>query len=881
MLDNITKKNIDDCRDVLVGKVPDPKSQIEQITLALIYKFMDDMDKEAVEKFKGKAKFFIGEYTKYGWRKLFDPSLSGQETLTLYSEALEKLNTNPNIPELFRNIFKNAYLPYRDPSTLKLFLKHINEFEYSHSEKLGDAFEYLLSVMGSQGDAGQFRTPRHIIDFVTACVNPQKNETVLDPACGTAGFLLSAYKHILNYELGVNSDEVGVMSDELSTDITHNSSLITKPSLITKKKFLKGLTPEERKRLGQNIVGYDISPDMVRLSLANMYLHGFATPQIYEYDTLSSEDRWNETFDVILANPPFMTPKGGIRPHKKFGVQANKAEVLFTDYIAEHLNTNGRAGIVVPNGIVATSQNAYKQLRKLLVEDSLLAVISLPAGVFQPYSGVKTSVLILDKKLAKKSQHILFLKIENDGFDLGAQRREIDKNDLPTALEILTNYKLKLANGEAINIDELITHNSSLIIQKMATLVEKETVLANKDVVLSGERYVSNDELKITNYELVKIGDVVEINSKTTDPIKLFKDEQFVYIDIESVENGTGKVSFNKLINPNEAPSRARRVVKNGDVLVSTVRPNLKAFAHLENLPKNCLASTGFAVLSEKENIIGKYLYYVVCQDVIVEQMIAMSGKGQYPSITASDLAEIEIPLPPLSIQQQIVAEIEAYQKIIDGAKQIVNNYKPTIKINPDWEILTLDELCNFIDYRGKTPTKTENGIRLITAKNVRKGFIDIEPQEFIAKEDYEIVMTRGIPKKGDVLFTTEAPLGNVALLNLDEKISLAQRIILLRPKSGNLLSEFLVQALLNPFVQKKIENYATGSTVLGIKQSSLRELEIPLPPLPEQTEIVARIEEEQQLVNANKRLIEIFEQKIKDKIGEVWGMKEDVETTI
>jgi restriction endonuclease S subunit len=258
-----------------------------------------------------------------------------------------------------------------------------------------------------------------------------------------------------------------------------------------------------------------------------------------------------------------------------------------------------------------------------------------------------------------------------------------------------------------------------------------------------------------------------------------------------------------------------------------------------------------------------------------------MSGKGQYPSITASDLAEIEIPLPPLSIQQQIVAEIEAYQKIIDGAKQIVNNYKPTIKINPDWEILTLDELCNFIDYRGKTPTKTENGIRLITAKNVRKGFIDIEPQEFIAKEDYEIVMTRGIPKKGDVLFTTEAPLGNVALLNLDEKISLAQRIILLRPKSGNLLSEFLVQALLNPFVQKKIENYATGSTVLGIKQSSLRELEIPLPPLPEQTEIVARIEEEQQLVNANKRLIEIFEQKIKDKIGEVWGMKEDVETTI
>ena len=391
MLDNINKKNIDDCRDVLVGKVPDPKSQIEQITLALIYKFMDDMDKEAVEKFKGKAKFFSGEYAKYGWRKLFDPSLSGQDMLALYSEALEKLNTNPNIPELFRNIFKNAYLPYRDPSTLKLFLKYINEFEYSHSEKLGDAFEYLLSVMGSQGDAGQFRTPRHIIDFVTACVNPQKNETVLDPACGTAGFLLSAYKHILNNS--IKNDELRMTND---SNVIRNS------------KFVIGLSPDERKKLGQNIVGYDISPDMVRLSLANMYLHGFATPLIHEYDSLSSEDRWQETFDVILANPPFMTPKGGIRPHKKFGVQANKAEVLFTDYIAEHLNSNGRAGIVVPNGIVATSQTAYKQLRKMLVQDSLIAVISLPAGVFQPYSGVKTSVLILDKRLAKKANTFCF-----------------------------------------------------------------------------------------------------------------------------------------------------------------------------------------------------------------------------------------------------------------------------------------------------------------------------------------------------------------------------------------------------------------------------------------------------------------------------------------
>ena len=179
MLDNPTRKRIDDCRDVLVGKLPDPKSQIEQITIALIYKFMDDMDKEAID-LGGTAKFFSGDFQQYSWDNLFDTRVTANEMLKLYSQAIESMEKNPNIPQLFRDIFKNAYLPYRDPETLKLFLKTIGEFEYTHSEKLGDAFEYLLSVMGSQGDAGQFRTPRHIIDFLVEAVDPNKTDTILE-----------------------------------------------------------------------------------------------------------------------------------------------------------------------------------------------------------------------------------------------------------------------------------------------------------------------------------------------------------------------------------------------------------------------------------------------------------------------------------------------------------------------------------------------------------------------------------------------------------------------------------------------------------------------------------------------------------------------------
>jgi len=863
MLDNITKKNIDDCRDVLVGKVPDPKSQIEQITLALIYKFMDDMDKEAVEKFKGKAKFFappkytgnkeadekLIDYSAYSWRKLFDPSLSGGAMLALYSDALEKLQTNPNMPELFRNIFKNAYLPYRDPATLKLFLKYINEFTYSHSEKLGDAFEYLLSVMGSQGDAGQFRTPRHIIDFVTACVNPQKNETILDPACGTAGFLLSAYKHILNNESGMlRRPELAEGNDEL-----HN---------VGKKKFLKGLTPDERKKLGQNIVGYDISPDMVRLSLANMYLHGFTTPQIHEYDTLSSEDRWQETYDVILANPPFMTPKGGIRPHKKFGVQANKAEVLFTDYIAEHLNSNGRAGIVVPNGIVATSQTAYKQLRKMLVQDSLLAVISLPTGVFQPYSGVKTSVLILDKRLAKKSRHILFLKIENDGFDLGAQRREIDKNDLPLALQTLENYKESLANNR--DFDNL---------PGLATLVEKEIVLENKDVVLSAERYFEK-QLSNTEFEIVKIGEVFKTSSGGT-PLRT---------KAEYYENGTipwlksGEVAQGYIYHSEEFITEEG--LKNSSAKLFPVNSVLVAMygataGQVGILKFEATTNQAICAIYPNEKAIPEYLYFVLKQQT--QAFVALSGGGGQPNISQQIIKEFEIPLPPIEIQQKIVAEIEAYQKIIDGAKQVVNNYKPTISINPVWEMVELGEVCDYFQYGSSLKSNDNGNIPCLRMGNIQNGVIDWTDLKYAPEEED---LNKYLLEDNDVLFNrtnSAVHVGKTAIFKGKRKAVFAGYLIRLGYQKNKILGPYLNFCLNS----KEAKDFCQRVKTDGVNQSNinakiLSTFQIPLPSLSEQQTIVKAIEEEMNIVSANKRLIEIFEQKIKTKIGEVWGVKRD-----
>src|SRR5713226_5025686 len=487
MLDTETKARIDSARDILVGKVPDPKSQVEQITIALIYKFMDDMDRQSVD-LRGKATFFSGEFKKYAWNHLLDNRLGGHERLGLYAEGIEKMNENKNIPQLFRDIFRGVFLPYRDPETLNLFLKEINGFTYDHSERLGDAFEYLLSVMDSQGDAGQFRTPRHIIDFIVRVIDPQKHETILDPACGTAGFLISAYKHIL--------------ADN------------------TKERPGDRLSADERGRLMTSFCGYDISPDMVRLSRVNLYLHGFANPRIHEYDTLTSEERWDERYDIIMANPPFMTPKGGIRPHNRFSIKAKRSEVLFVDYIAEHLNPNGRAGVIVPEGIIFQSQNAYKKLRRMLVENYLWAVISLPAGVFNPYSGVKTSILFLDRNLTKRTDEVLFVKVENDGFDLGAQRRPNGKNDLPEALQILISHK------EAQRTEH----------GRLALLVQRKRLLANPDSNLSGERYRTATVRVSAKWPVTKLGEVCSINPSKSEVADMDTDLVVSFVPMSALQ---------------------------------------------------------------------------------------------------------------------------------------------------------------------------------------------------------------------------------------------------------------------------------------------------------------------------------------------------------
>ena len=827
MLDQTTKRKLDSARQILVGKVPDPKAQVEQITTALVYKFMDDMDKES-EELGGEAKFFANGFSQYAWTKLLDNKLSGQERLDLYVQAITNMSKNPHIPQLFRDIFKGAFLPYNDPRTLSLFLKEINEFNYEHSENLGNAFEYLLSILGSQGDAGQFRTPRHIIDFIVEVVDPKKNETILDPACGTAGFLISAYKHILK----------------------------------TNKE--KPLTPDEKLKLMNNLAGYDISPDMVKLALVNMYLHGFPEPKIHEYDTLSSEKRWDETFDVIMANPPFMTPKGGIVPHKRFSIQANRAEVLFVDYIVEHLTIKGRAGIIVPEGIIFQSNNAYTQLRKKLVEDGLFAVVSLPAGVFNPYAGVKTSILLFDNEISKKTKNFLFVKIQNDGFDLGAQRRENGKNDLPLALEIIKKYKSSLDDKKFSKNEKQIAH-----------IVAKEKIIATGDYNLSGERYKEIVNFVNQKWEMVELNEVADIGSGNSAPQdkELFKNGKYPFFRTSDV--GMVHITDNLAISRdklNEDGIKGLKLFPKNTILFP--KSGASTFLnHRAMLGVDGYVSSHLATITPNENmVLPKFLFGLL-------KMIdakTLTNDQNYPSLKTSEIGKIKIPLPPIEVQKEIVEQIEKYQNIIDGAKQIINNYKPTIKVDPSWQIIELGNL--FLDTKlGLVKDKSMQAdvfpYPYIKMDNITiDGNLELDSVAHVeaSKEELE----KYTLNDGDFIYNTRnAPnlVGKSTVYHGEDGKYLFNNNILRIRFRKEADPDYINYYLNTEEGKQKIKTLVSGTTsVAAIYQKNFATITVPLPPIEVQKKIVAEISKEKECVLASTKSIDIFEKKISQLINDI-----------
>ncbi|MEI8325072.1 MAG: N-6 DNA methylase, partial [Betaproteobacteria bacterium] len=575
----------------------------------------------------------------------------------------------------------------------------------------------------------------------------------------------------------------------------------------------------------------------VRLSLVNLYLHGFTNPRVEEYDTLTSDEKWNEVADVILANPPFMSPKGGIKPHKRFSVQASRSEVLFVDYMAEHLTATGRAAIVVPEGIIFQSGTAYKALRKMLVDTSLVAVVSLPAGVFNPYSGVKTSILILDKRLHKQLGSVLFVKVGNDGFNLGAQRRAVVNSDLPEATRLLRKWMTAPQEFEG---------NGA-----MAQAVERGRIGENGDFNLSGERYIASNQRQSASYPLAAFQDVCTLEYGISLPKQDRIDGPYPVLGSNGI---TGCHNTFHVAGPTIVVGRKGSA---GEVTF---------------VVENCtpIDTTYYVKVANPEACDIRYLYQVLN----TLNLQSFKGGAGIPGLNRNDVYEAcKIPLPPVEVQHQIVAEIEGYQKIIDGARQVLDNYKPHIVISPDWPMVQIGEI--FQTKSGTTPLRNNSAffeggqIPWVKTLDLRNG-----PLRSTDECVTELALTSTHLEKlpvGTVLVAMYGGLkqiGRTGVLEVEATSNQAMTALLPTPQ----VEPYFMNVIL--ISQRDYWKSVANSTRKdpNITKSDVLNFKFPLPDLATQRAIVAEIEAEQALVNANRELIRRMEAKVKAAIDRVWG---------
>jgi type I restriction enzyme M protein len=625
------------------------------------------------------------------------------------------------------------------------------------------------------------------------------------------------------------------------------------------KKEEKPLTPDDRKKLMANLEGYDIDPTMVRIAQVNMYLHQFKNPQIFQYDTLTSEERWNDKYDVILANPPFMSPRGGIRPHNKFGVTSNRAEVLFVDYIINHLKPKGRAGIIVPEGIIFQSGKAYKALRKALVENGLYAVVSLPGGVFQPYSGVKTSILLIDNELAKKKSEIAFVKISADGFDLGATKRVVSGNDIPVALEIIRNF----ANGEVVE-------------SPLLTLVKKEVIAAKADFNLSGDRYAVGVDYSQNQWQMMSL-EAVTLNISNGFTYK--NDASSGGLPISRIQTiSHGVINFELVGYADIESIDEKYLLQSGDLLFSHINSvdHLGKVAIYTKAMKPLIHGMNLLrIVANRELIEPNYLFYVLRSSIFREIVRSYAKQAvNQASISISDLKTLELPVPPLEFQKQIFSELDGYSAIMSGARQIVDYWKPRIDIDPDWELVELGRFCRI--QNGYAFSSSEMGdykeghLPVIKIGNVgADGVVDTKCK-FHA---YSKMLDNFILAEGDIVIAmTGATVGKVATMP-DGKYLLNQRVGKVEMLNNEVSLDYVRLALQSTKFYAYCQATATGGAQGNISAEEILQFKIPLAPLETQLALSLAAEEERKQVSSLRTLISTYEERTHIAISRLWDI--------
>ncbi|WP_315795719.1 class I SAM-dependent DNA methyltransferase [Bradyrhizobium sp. SZCCHNRI3043] len=411
------------------GGITNPLTVIEQITFLMYARLLDinETRDENREKRTGRSfqRRFKDEEQSLRWSHF--RHLGAEKMLPVVrDQVFPHFKTTAASGTAFAEFMKDAQLMIQKPSLLVKAVNMIHELPLTEGDTKGDLYEYLLSKLTTAGINGQFRTPRHIIRLMVDMLEPKPTELVGDPACGTGGFLVS----VMQYLLEAYTSPQGLIEE-------------TDPETGAVEKIHTGdLLEEHREHIRSRMFhGFDFDATMLRIAAMNLMLHGVDDPDIHYQDTLSTgfTDRFpkaaTEGFDLILANPPFKGSLDFEDVHSSLlrQVKTKKTELLFVALILRMLKDGGRSATIVPEGVLFGSSTAHMALRKLLIDQNQLeAVISLPSGVFKPYAGVSTAILVFTK--GGRTDDVFFYDIEADGFSLDDKRDPVGANDLPGCL---------------------------------------------------------------------------------------------------------------------------------------------------------------------------------------------------------------------------------------------------------------------------------------------------------------------------------------------------------------------------------------------------------------------------------------------------------------
>ncbi len=527
MITGTLKNQIDKLwEEFWTGGITNPLTVIEQITF-LMYSRMLDMNESSDQlRLDKKGVEFTRRFNDDQQHLRWSRFSGGLGTDNLYK--LVKDEVFPHFAELagdgtlFSESMKEAQLMIQKPSLLTKAVSMVSRLPLENKDVKGDLYEYLLSKLTTAGINGQFRTPRHIINTMVELLDVDANHKVCDPACGTAGFLSNTYEFLLKKY----SDNDGTYQEKLFND--EGKPLLDSKGGQQVNTVYSGnlLSPEQRKHIDKGMFhGFDFDATMLRVAAMNLVMHGVKSPDIHYQDTLSQRFSENfpntaqEGFDIILANPPFKgsLDEEDVDPALLRMVKTKKTELLFLALIQRMLKVGGRSATVVPDGVLFGSSKAHVQLRQHLLDDNQLeAVISLPSGVFKPYAGVSTAILIFTKGASGagvRTEKVWFYDVQADGFSLDDKRNEIEANDLPNLIKQYKAYQNAVIKGSSI--EEWSDKKAK------AFLVDADDIRANKydfslnrykEVVYKEEKY---EEPKVILKQLMALEDEIMSSLKT------------------------------------------------------------------------------------------------------------------------------------------------------------------------------------------------------------------------------------------------------------------------------------------------------------------------------------------------------------------------------